>query len=168
MVISNKKSKALILALAAISLILVVSLPLAYATAPEQTDPTSGIKTLKAQGFAVEKIGDQTTKLPASFTLNLQATEKDAKVKKFDVVGGTVTVNGVTYTIASGKGGVIVGKRLILLEAQGTSPDGAAVTLKLAGRYFWMGGHLFVARIGAKLQADSATYTLHMRAKITV
>jgi hypothetical protein len=35
-----------------------------------------------------------------------------------------------------------------LLQAQGTGPDGEAVTLRLAARYFWMGGHLYLAKIG--------------------
>ena len=56
-------------------------------------------------------------------------------------------VNGVTYTVTSGNGGVLTGRHAILLQAQGTSPDGQTVTFKLAGRYFWMGGNLYVVRI---------------------
>jgi hypothetical protein len=75
-------------------------------------------------------------------------------------------VNGISYTIATGKGGILTGKHAILLQAQGTSPDGQTVTIKLAGRYFWMGGNLYVLRLGAKLQVDDANYTLLMRAAI--
>ena len=61
-------------------------------------------------------------------------------IKKFDVTGGTLVANGVTYTFTSGNGGVLTGRHTVLLQAQGTSPDGQAVTLKLAGQYFWFGG----------------------------
>jgi hypothetical protein len=42
------------------------------------------------------------------------------------------------------------------------------VTFKLAGRYFWMGGHLFVFRIAGALQTDSGKIILLMRAAIKV
>ena len=75
-------------------------------------------------------------------------------------------VNGVSYAVTSGKGGVLTGRHIILLQAQGTGPEGQTVTLKLAGRYFWMGGNLYVVRIGAKLDIDNTNYTLLMRAAI--
>ncbi len=75
-------------------------------------------------------------------------------------------VNGVTYTVASGNGGVLTGRHAILLQAHGTSPDGQTMTFKLEGRYSWMGGNLYVVRIGAKLQTDNTNYTLLMRAAI--
>jgi hypothetical protein len=75
-------------------------------------------------------------------------------------------VNGISYTIAAGKGGVLTGKHAILLQAQGTNADGQTVTIKLAGRYFWMGGNLYILRLGAKLQVDDTNYSLLMRVAI--
>jgi hypothetical protein len=164
----SKRSKALILGTIVVALALFVALPFASASTTTQTDPTPGMKTLVAKGYAVEKINSQITKYQANFTLTLQATEANVTVKKFDVVSGKVTVDGSSFTITSGKGAVLVGRRAILLEAQGTSSDGQLVTLKLEGRYFWMGGHLYVARIAAKLQTAKDNYTLLMRAAIRV
>ncbi len=167
MITLSKKSKAIILGAIVVAIVLVVGLPFAYASTT-QTDPTPGMKTLVAKGYAVEKIDNLATKYQANFTLTLQATEANATVKKFDVIGGKVIVDSNTYTITTGKGGVLVGRHAILLEAQGISSDGQPVTLKLEGRYFWMGGHLYVARIAAKLQTDKTTYAMLMRAAIRV
>ena len=165
----SKKNKTLILCSAVVALVLVVSLPFAYAsTTPTTTDPTPGMKTLNAKGYAVEKVDPQSTKYQATFTLTLKASDATATVKKFDVISGNVVVNGNTYTITTGNGGVAIGKHAILLQAQGTSSDGKPVTLKLEGQYFWMGGHLYAVRIAAKLQTDQASYTMLMRAAIRV
>jgi hypothetical protein len=126
------------------------------------------MKTLKAQGIAVEKVDNQTVKSQANFTLSLQPTETNATVKKFSVSGGTIEVDGTAYTITGGNGAVLTRRHAILLQAQGTGPDGQAVTLKLAGRYFWMGGHLYVVRIVGKLQTDNGNFLLLLRAGIRV
>jgi hypothetical protein len=162
----SKKSKALVLCIAAVSLVLIATLPFANASTTPN-DPTPGMKTLVAKGYAVETIDSQ-SKYQASFSLTLQPADATKADKKFSVISGTVVVDGNKYVIISGNGGVAIGKHAILLQAQGTSSDGQPVTLKLEGRYFWMGGHLYVARIAAKLQTDKVTYTMLMRAAIRV
>jgi len=147
------------------AIIVVIAMPFVSAQVIP-VDPLTNVKTLKAQGIATQKIDEHTVKSPANFTLTLQATSTNGIVKKFDVTGGTVVINGVSYTIESGNGGVLARRHLILLQAQGKGPDGKTVTFELAGRYFWMGGHLWVARIGARLQTDNANYTLLLRAAI--
>src|SRR5208283_563073 len=123
--------------------------------------------TMKAAGFAYQEINGQITKYQANFTLTLQPTST-GQPKLFAVNGGTVVVNGVTYTMTSGNGVVRPGRSIFQLKAQGTSPDGQAATLLLQGRYFWMGGHLYVARVEAKLETDNGNYALLMRAAIRI
>ncbi len=168
MVTLTKKNKALIIATVAIAIVLAISLPYVYAAPAAETDPTQIMRNLYARGIAVQKIDDQNVKSPANFTLTLTPTEATSNVKKFDVVSGTVVVNGVTYTITGGNGAALPKKHVILLQATGTDPDGQEITLKLAGRYFWMGGHLFVVRMAGKLQTDNGNYLLLMRAAIRV
>ena len=50
----------------------------------------------------------------------------------------------LSYTFTSGNGGVLTGRHDVLLQAQGTDPNGQAVTLKLAGQYgySWLQGML--------------------------
>ena len=167
MITLNRKNKVVIAAIVAVAIILVIAIPFVSAQTASN-GAVASIKTLKAQGFAFQTIDNQTVKSQANFTLTLQPTSINGTIRKFDVAGGTVVVNGVSYTITSGNGGVLTGRHAILLQATGTSPDGQTITLKLAGRYFWIGGHLYVARIGAKLQTDNANYTLLMRAAIRV
>ena len=161
-----KKSKVALVAIAALTIILVIAVPFVSAQAAAN-NAVGNIKTLNAKGYAIQT-GVSQDKFPANFTLTLQTTSTAATVKKFDITGGTVVVNGVSYAITNGNGGVATGRHLVLLQAQGTDPNGQTVTLKLEGRYFWMGGHLFVARIAAKLQTENENYTLLMRAAIRV
>ena len=159
----TKKSKILIAALVVIAMTLVVAVPLVGAA---NADPISNTKTFNAQGYAYQTIDNQTVKSPANFTLTLQQTSINGTVKKFAVTDGTVIVNGVTYEVTDGNGGVLTRRHLILLQAQGTNPDGHAVTFKLAARYSWAGGNLYVIRTGAKLQTDNGNHTLLMRTEI--
>ncbi len=167
MVNITKKSKLLIAAVAVIS-VLVVAVPYAAYALPAEDSNIAVNRILLAKGVAREVINGETVNLPADFTLTFERATGNSTVSKFNVVGGSIDINGVTYTIASGEGGVLRGKRLILLKAEGTGPDGQAIILKLAGRYFWMGGRLYVARIGARLLTDNGNFTLLMRSAIRV
>ncbi len=148
--------------------ILVVALPLAAYALPANDSSIASTGNLVAKGVAKEIVNGEIVTLPANFTLALVRADGNNTVPRFSVEGGTVIVNGATYTISLGSGGVLRGRHLILLKAEGTSPDGQAVTLKLAGRYFWMGGRLYVARIGARLLTANGNYTLMLRAAIRI
>jgi hypothetical protein len=162
----KKKQKMFITATMALALVFVVSFPCAYA-ATEETQ-SSRTRILRARGIAVEITGSQAVITNASFALSLEATEINATTIKFDVISGTVEVNDKEYAITGGHGAVILDKHGFLLEAEGIGPDGQAVTLKLAGRYFWMWGRIYVARIAGSLQVDSAKTSLLLRAAIRV
>lgn len=69
---------------------------------------------------------------------------------------------------AGENGAAIRDKHGFLLQAEGTSPDGQPATLKLAGRYFWMWGHLYVAKVLGSLQTESARILLVLRSVIRV
>jgi hypothetical protein len=167
----NKKRKMLVTSTMALALVFIVSLPYAYASSPsEATAETQANRTriLNAKGIAVEKTENQQVTTSAGFSLALEATEVNEAIIKFNVLSGTVKINGTEYTITGGNGGVIRNKHVILLQAQGTSPDGQPVTLKLAGRYFWMWGRLYVARLLGSLQTGSAKTWLVLRSAIRV
>jgi hypothetical protein len=168
MISLTRKNKLVIAAVAIAALLVVVAVPYAAYAQPVSDSTIAASRTLLAKGVAIQVVNGQNVTVPANFTLTLLHSGGNSTVPKFNVTGGTVIVNGATYTITSGEGGVLRGRHLILLKAQGTGPDDQAITLKLAGRYFWMGGHLFVARIGAKLQTQTGNFTLLMRAAIQV
>jgi hypothetical protein len=168
MVTITNKSKIIIVVLA-VTALLVVAVPAAVNALPASDSSIVGAsRTIVAKGVDTQVVDDQNVTVPANFTLTLTRSGGNSTVPKFNVTGGTVIVNGVAYTITSGNGGVLRSRHLILPQAQGTGPDGQAVTLKLAGRYFSMGEHLFVARIGARLLTDTGTSTLLLRAAIRV
>ena len=67
-------------------------------------------------------------------------------------VNGSIEANGVTYTIESGKGLVATKRDTALFRTEGVDGQGNNVTLRLAAKYFWWGGHLYAFRGKAILQ----------------
>lgn len=167
MVKLTRKNKIAIAALAAIAIVLVITVP--YASAQTvANNAASNIRTLNAKGNIYQKIDSDTIKYyQADLILTLQPTSTAGSVKYFDVTGGSLVANGVSYTFATGNGGVLTGRHDVLLQAQGTDPNGQPVTLKLAGQYSnsWLAGKVAL-KIGAKLQTSDNTYTLLMLAPI--
>ena len=165
----SKRKKIIIATLAVLSIVLVIAIP--YVSAQTvANNAASNIKTLKAQGNIYQKIDENTIKYyQASLTLSLQPTSTNSNVKKFDITGGTLVTNGITYTFTDGNGGVLTGRHNILLQSQGTDPDEQAVTLKLAGyySYSWLNNEV-VVKIGAKLQIQDAEYTLLLKTTLPV
>ncbi|MCW4008702.1 MAG: hypothetical protein NWF09_08475 [Candidatus Bathyarchaeota archaeon] len=167
----NKKQKMLLIATTALALVFIISFPYAYASVPSATaeeTQSSQARMLNAKGIAVDKANGQAVITSAGFALALEATEVNETIIKFNVVEGTVGINGTEFAITEGNGAVLRDKHVFLLQAEGTGPEGQPVTLKLAGRYFWMWGHLYVARIAGSLQTDSSITLLILRAAIRV
>ena len=167
MVNLTKKSKIAIAAIVTMAIILVITVP--YVSAQTiANNAASNIKTLNARGNIYQTINSNTIQYyQANLTLALQPTSTSGSVKLFDVTGGTLVANGVSYTFTSGNGGVLTGRHDVLLQAQGTDPNGQPVTLKLAGQYSysWLADKVAL-KIGAKLQTADANYTLLMLAPI--
>ena len=167
----KKRQKLVITSTMALALVLIAGFPYTYAsteaatTAEKQSNRT---RMLNAKGVAVEKADGQLVTAPAGFALALEATEVNETIIKFNVVSGSVKINGTEYQITEGHGAVLRDRHVFLLEAQGTSPDGQLATLKLAGRYFWMWGRLYVARVLGSLQTESARTVLVLRSVIRV
>ena len=173
----TKKNKFVIAALTAIAVAFIVALPITTsaqttttptATPTSTSGSTSNAKTLKAIGYGFENVSDVIQKMPTNMTLVVQRTKTGLAGKLFQVDSGTIYLNGITYSITSGNGGVSYFLRTFELKAQGTGPNGQTVTLKLVGQYFWMWGHLYVARIHGSIQIDNTKAALFLRGAIRV
>jgi hypothetical protein len=159
----NRNKKILLTASVVVALFLVVSIGFVSAATPDM----NSIKTWNAKGYILQKIDNETLKYyPASFSLTIQPTTTNGTAKLFDVIGGTLTLNGITYTITSGNGGVLPRQHAILLKATGTGADGQTVDLKLAARYVWQWGNNFNVNIAAKATVGDTTYGMLMRTLI--
>ena len=167
MISLSKKSKIVIAAIVTMAIVLVITVP--YASAQTiANNAASNVRTLNARGNIYQVIDSDTIKYyQANLTLTLQPTSTCGTVKLFDVTGGTLVANGVSYTFTSGNGGVLTGRHAVLLQGQGTDPNGQPVTLKLAGQYSysWLAGKVAL-KIGAKLETADTNYTLLMLAPI--
>jgi hypothetical protein len=167
MITLTKRNKILIAAIFSIAIVSVIALPLTSAQLVAD-NAASNIKTLNAKGNIYQTIDSSTIKYyQANLTLTVQPTTVNSTVRLFDVTGGTLVANGVTYSFTSGNGGVLTRRHDVLLQAHGTDQNGQPVKLRLAGQYSysWVAGHV-VLKIGAKLQTDSESYTLLMAAGI--
>lgn len=171
----KKKQKMLITTTAALALVFVASLPYVNASVPSAAateTQASRTRMLIAKGVAVERNSSQIVFTQAGFALELEAMEVNETIIKFNVVSGTLRINKTDYVtdyvMTEGNGAVIRDKHSFLLQAQGTSPDGQPVILKLAGRYFWMWGRLYVARVIGVLQTESGKTPLLLRSVIRV
>jgi hypothetical protein len=161
MVSKNKKILLTIGVVAA--LVLVVSVGFVSAATPD----VNAIKTWNAKGYMLQKIDNETLKYhPASFSLQIAPTTTNGTAKLFNVVGGSVTLNGVVYTVTSGNGGVLPSQHAILLKATAANADGQTLDLKLAARYVWQWGNNFNVNIAAKATVGDTTYSLLMRTLI--
>jgi hypothetical protein len=161
----SKKSKILVISVVAIAVVCLIAVP--YVSAQTNANPIATTKTLNAKGYAFQSINSDTIKkYNATFSLTLVPTTTNGTVRLFSVTGGSVVVNGVTYTINGGKGGILTGRHAVLLTSQGTGPDGQSVTFKFAAKYSWAGGNLYTLKIAAKLETTSGNYTLLMAAPI--
>jgi hypothetical protein len=167
MVKSSRRNKIFIAAIAVLAVVLAVSVP--YISAQAVADnAASNIRTLNAHGYIYQKIDTDTIKYySADLTLTVQPTGTNGTVKLFDVTGGSLMTNGITYTLTSGNGALLTRRHAVLLQAQGTDGSGQAATLKLAGQYgySWTTRHVTL-KIGAKLQTSGSNYTLLMQAPI--
>jgi len=95
-------------------------------TLPAVTDANYTIVTTEFHGKALIKLDNNTMKVhpvDTPLTLELGATIND--IVRVHNVGGTVDINGVTYTIESGKGRVNLVKNTASLCCNGIDPSGS-------------------------------------------
>jgi len=168
MVNMSKKTKIALAAIVSIAIVLVITVP--YVSAQTiANNAASNVRTLNARGNIYQVVSSNTISYyQANLTLTVQPTSTSSFPKLFDITGGTlVTADGSSYTFTSGNGGVFTGAHAVLLQAQGTDPNGQPVTLKLAGQYSYsfLAGRVAL-KIGAKLETDDGNYTMLMLAPI--
>lgn len=169
MVIQNRK--VLIILVMGLLMASALSVPFAFGAVEKgevENTNCDEVRVLGAKGIAKDRLSPEDEFVYAGFLLDLVATEIKPRVIDFDVVGVVVKVDGVEYTIVKGHGGVIRYRRGFLLEATGVDSEGEEVTLKVAGRYFWMWGRVYVARLFGVLETVDSTYTLFLRSAIRV
>lgn len=141
--------------------VIIVVPNVAFATPSTLAEENAQLQvTAYAKGIAIQKIDNETVKMPANLTLTAEPVERREKLILFKIVDGKVDVNGTVYTISEGKGVVVKPRQIIVLHCKGISSDGTEVALNLHARYFWMGGHLYVARVRGILKIGEDTRML--------
>jgi hypothetical protein len=161
--ISLKKTG--MMTLAVLFMAVIIAVPnMAWASPSTLAEENTVKVTVYAKGIALQKIDNGRAKMPANLTLTAEPVECGEKRILFKIVGGKVDINGTVYTISEGKGIVFKLRHIVLLRCQGTNPDGTEVLLSLRAKYFWMGGHLYVARVEGILRfGEDARILLLMR-----
>ncbi len=162
-------SRKILVAVTTVALLCVLAFPaFAFASNPDGSEQVLASRELVGRGVARQTINGENVTSPANFTLTLKHVAPSETIHRFTVATGTINVNGRIYSLTPGTGAVLRGRHAIVLEAQGTDAAGNPVTFRLAGRYFWMGGHLFVFRTAGALQTESGKIVLLSRAAIKI
>lgn len=157
----SMKKKVSIVALAAVFMAVIIVIPnVTFATPSTLAEENTVQVTAYAKGIAIQKVNNETVRMPANLTLTAEPVERREKLILFKIVSGKVDINGTVYTISEGEGVLIKARHTVVLRCQGTSPDGTEVLLKLRAEYFWMGGHLYVARVKGILKIGEDTRML--------
>ena len=157
----SMKKKVSIVALAAVFMAVIIVIPnVTFATPSTLAEENTLQVTAYAKGIAIQKVNNETVRMPANLTLTAEPVERREKLILFKIVSGKVDINGTLCTISGGKGIVIKPRHIVLLRCNGTSPDGTEVILNLHAIYFWMGGHLYVTRIKGILKVGEDTRML--------
>ncbi len=140
------------------------SIPEEYTSESEVIFSNVRAVTIEAKGYAFLRIDEETLKqygVTTSLIIQIQPAI-DSTEMNVDVTG-SVTVNGQTYNIQSGRAILKTEKRLVFIIGQGVDQDGTPVTLKLGARYFWWGGRAYALRSAALLQISTNNMLLLQR-----
>jgi hypothetical protein len=140
------------------------SIPEEYTSESEATFSNVRTVTIEAKGYAFLRIDEETLKqygVTTSLTIQIQPAT-DSTEMNIDVTG-SITVNGQTYDIQSGRAFLKKEKRLVFIIGQGVDEAGTPVTLKLGARYFWWGGKAYALRSAALLQTSTNNMLLLQR-----
>jgi hypothetical protein len=150
-----------IVALVAVFLVAIIAVPsAALASTPAFDEEKTVQVTAYAKGIAIQEIDNETVRMPANLTLTAELIEHGNKLILFKIVGGKAYINGTVYTISEDKSIVFKPRQAVLLRCQGTSSEGTKVVISLYAKYFWMGGHLYVARVRGTLKIGDDTRVL--------
>jgi len=142
--ITKKFEKTLLISLLAV--VVLAMLPLHTIGEPvEGVSPMSSNSkvSIRVNGVAVRKINEEREKMSLTMELTLELGEKRKELIPIKLVGGTITIDGISYSVSEAKGVVLLQRNVILLRL---SCDGGSITLALHIKYFWMGGGLFAVR----------------------
>jgi len=153
----SSKRKALLTAVLVIVALAVLSttvfaFPVAAAVTEENTERQV---LVKARGVALNKVNNQTERLPVNMTLVLYLGEGRRHVIPIKAAEGTLNINGTLYNITSGRGIILTEGHVALLTCSGEGDNGE-ITVKLLAEYFWMGGHLYAVRSRGICITDNA------------
>jgi hypothetical protein len=163
MEIKSRKKVIAAFAVIAISAVLTASM-LVYPAFAEETEVQNKHIAVKAKGFAFKRIDNETIKqYPVELTLTLELGERNGTRIPVLGVNGTVDVNGTVYTIESGKGVILTGRHVALIQCEGVDANGNEVTLGIRAVYFWWGGKLYAFRAKALLSTADGRMLLLMR-----
>lgn len=159
-----KFSKKTLLATIVIALtVIVTSSILIYPTFASQSELERKHVYARARGIAIQKIDNETIKMPVRVNLTLVLGKKRGKFIPVLNVNGSVDVNGTIYTIEYGDGIIQTKRHIAFIRCVGFDAEENEVTLRLGAAYFWWGGKLYAFRAKALLCTENTRMGLLLR-----
>lgn len=161
-----KSRKKAILAFAVVAMIAAVATSMATYSAFAVADTEIQTKnvTLKAKGWAFQRIDTETIKQQnVTLELTIELGQRKGTIILIANGSGSVDVNGTIYTIQSGKGFILTGRRIALARFVGVDAQNNEISLGIQTVYFWWGGKLFAFRSRAVLRTVENPMLLLLR-----
>lgn len=160
---SRKKAIAAfaVVAMVAVFAVSTVAYPV-FATA----DPVIDQKTieLKAKGEAFQRADSDTiNQYNVTLSLTLKLGGQRQRAIMITNASGSVDVNGIVYTIESGKGLIGTKGHITILRCKGIDANGNEITLGIQAAYFWRGGKLYALRGRGLLRTSENPMLLWLR-----
>jgi len=150
-----------VVAMVAVFAVSMVAYPV-FATA----DPVTDQKTieLKAKGEAFQRADSNTiNQYNVTLSLTLKLGGQGQRTIMITNASGSIDVNGIVYTIESGKGLIGTKGHITILRCKGIDPDGNEIALGIQVAYFWWGGKLYALRGGGLLRTSENPMLLWLR-----
>ena len=119
---------------------------------------------LKAKGEAFQRADSDTiNQYNVTLSLTLKLGGRGQRAIMITNASGSVNVNGIVYTIESGKGLIGTKSHITILRCKGIDANSNEITLGIQAAYFWWGGKLYALRGGGLLRTSENPMLLWLR-----
>ena len=122
-----------------------------------------GLVALRARGIAVEKIGEEKTRMPARIGLLIKLGIRNEGRIPLRVLKGRVKIGENIYNITGGRGVVLLGRHVALMRCVGVDAKGESVVFKFAVRYMRIAEDIYALKIARVLKAEESRVFMRLK-----
>ncbi|MFQ6087245.1 MAG: hypothetical protein ACE5OV_04415, partial [Candidatus Bathyarchaeia archaeon] len=158
------KSKTLILATIVVAAMLIATPMIGYAGNGEVSqEQVEGLVALRARGIAIQKIGEEKTRMPARMGLLIKLGIRNESRIPLKVLKGRVRIGENIYNLTGGRGVVLLERHVALMRCVGVDAEGESVVFKFAVRYAHIAEDIYAIKIAGVLKAEESRVFMRLK-----